>query len=301
MLTAAPGTLQAALDVAARGWAVFPLRPGTKRPALHGSARCPRTGACAGGHVKWEARATTDPERITRAWAQAPFNIGLATGPSGLVVVDLDMPKDGDAGPTGTEVFAALCERGDQPVPMTYRAGTASGGQHLYFTAPDTPRLGNSAGLLGELVDTRAWGGYIVAPGSVTPSGAYTVLDDAPVLPLPGWLLEALTTRQEPARPRTATPLAVPGSGVSRAAHAALERECVNVQAAPAKQANNTLNRSAFLVGRFVAWGDLDRNMVEEAFQGAGEARGLTAAECRATIRSALDSSIRKARPREAT
>ncbi|MFF5424420.1 MULTISPECIES: bifunctional DNA primase/polymerase [unclassified Streptomyces] len=299
MLTSAPGTLQAALDAAARGWAVFPLRPGTKRPALHGDARCPRTGACAGGHVKWEERATTDPERITRAWTQAPFNIGLATGPSGLVVVDLDMPKDGAASPTGAEVFAALCERAGQPFPTTFRAGTASGGQHLYFTAPSGPRLGNSAGLLGPLVDTRAWGGYVVAPGSVTPSGAYTVLDDVPVLPLPGWLLEALTARQEPARPRAAVP-AVPRVSGSRAARAALERECANVQAAPAKQANNTLNRSAFLVGRFVAWGDLGRAVVEEAFQAAGEARGLTAAECRATIRSALDSSIRKARPREA-
>ncbi|MFD6759129.1 bifunctional DNA primase/polymerase [Streptomyces roseolus] len=291
--------LRHALAAAERGWHVFPLRPGTKRPALHSEARCPRTGACAGGHVKWEERATTDPERITRAWAQAPFNIGLATGPSGLVVVDLDMPKDGAAGPTGAEVFAALCERAGQPVPATFRAGTASGGQHLYFTAPDAPRLGNSAGLLGELVDTRAWGGYVVAPGSVTPSGAYAVLDDVPVLPLPGWLLEALTARQEPARPRTPIPV-VPRVGGSRAARTALERECANVQAAPAKQANNTLNRSAFLVGRFVAWGDLDRAVVEEAFQGAGEARGLTAAECRATIRSALDSSIRKARPREA-
>ncbi|MFC9731141.1 bifunctional DNA primase/polymerase [Streptomyces roseolus] len=299
MLTAAPGTLQAALDAAARGWAVFPLRPGTKRPALHGQSRCPRTGACADGHVKWEERATTDPKRITRAWAQAPFNIGLASGPSGLVVVDLDMPKGGAVGPTGAEVFAALCERAGQPLPVTFRAGTASGGQHLYFTAPDAPRLGNSAGLLGELVDTRAWGGYVVAPGSVTPRGAYAVLDDVPVLPLPGWLLEALTARQEPARPRTPVPV-VPRVGGSRAARAALERECANVQAAPAKQANNTLNRSAFLVGRFVAWGDLDRAVVEEAFQGAGEARGLTAAECRATIRSALDSSIRKARPREA-
>ncbi len=291
--------LRHALAAAERGWHVFPLRPGTKRPALHGEARCPRTGACAGGHVKWEDRATTDPERITRAWAQAPFNIGLATGPSRLVVVDLDVPKDGAAGLTGAEVFTGLCERASQPLPPTFRVGTASGGQHLYFAAPSSPRLGNSAGLLGELVDTRAWGGYVVAPGSVTPGGAYTVLDDAPVLPLPGWLLEALTARQEPPRARAASSVAPAVSG-SRAARAALERECSNVQAAPAKQANNTLNRSAFLVGRFVAWGDLDRHVVEEAFQGAGEARGLTAAECRATIRSALDSSIRKARPREA-
>ncbi|MFF7438696.1 bifunctional DNA primase/polymerase [Streptomyces sp. NPDC008122] len=294
-----PPTLVAAFQAAERGWHVFPLRPGTKRPALHGESRCPRTGTCVDGHVKWEDRATTDRERIVRAWEQGPFNIGLATGPSGLVVVDLDVPKDGAAGPSGAEVFAALCECAGQSLPVTFRAGTASGGEHLYFSAPDGIRLGNSAGLLGQLVDTRAWGGYVVAPGSITPGGAYTVLDDAPVLPLPGWLLETLTARQEPSRPRGGVP-AFPAVSGSRAARAALERECGNVQAAPAKQANNTLNRSAFLVGRFVAWGDLDRQVVEEAFQGAGESRGLTAAECRATIRSALDSSIRKARPREA-
>ncbi|MGA5067598.1 bifunctional DNA primase/polymerase [Streptomyces exfoliatus] len=294
-----PPTLAAALQAAERGWHVFPLRAGTKRPALHGEARCPRTGACIGGHVKWEDRATTDRERLVRAWGLGPFNIGLATGPSGLVVVDLDVPKEGAAGLSGAEVFAALCERVGQPLPVTFRAGTASGGEHLYFAAPDSVRLGNSAGLLGQLVDTRGWGGYVVAPGSVTSSGAYTVLDDAPVLPLPGWLLESLTPRQESSRPRGGVAVAQVVSG-SRAARAALERECRNVQAAPAKQANNTLNRSAFLVGRFVAWGDLDRQVVEEAFQGAGESRGLTAAECRATIRSALDSSLRKARPREA-
>ncbi|MFB6628919.1 bifunctional DNA primase/polymerase [Streptomyces sp. NPDC056362] len=294
-----PPTLAAALQAAEHGWHVFPLRPGTKRPALHGESRCPHTGTCVNGHVKWEDRATTDHERIVRAWGQDPFNIGLATGPSRLVVVDLDVPKEGAAGLSGAEVFAALCERAGQPLPETFRVGTASGGEHLYFTAPTGIRLGNSAGLLGELVDTRAWGGYVVAPGSVTPGGTYAILDDAPVLPLPGWLLEALTARQKPSLPRGGVLLAPTVSG-SRAARSALERECGNVQAAPAKQANNTLNRSAFLVGRFVAWGDLDRHVVEEAFQGAGEARGLTAAECRATIRSALDSSIRKARPRAA-
>ncbi len=35
--------LTAALAAAGKGWHVFPLRPGTKRPALHGEATCPRT------------------------------------------------------------------------------------------------------------------------------------------------------------------------------------------------------------------------------------------------------------------
>ncbi|MFV2119635.1 DNA primase, partial [Streptomyces sp. Act-28] len=58
--------------------------------------------------------------------------------------------------------------------------------------------------------------------------------------------------------------------------------------------------RGARAVGRFVAWGDIPRHVAEEAFQEAGEAAGLPPAECRATIRSALDWSIRTARPREA-
>jgi hypothetical protein len=43
-----------------------------------------------GGHAGWEQRATTDPNRIRRAWSTGPFNVGIATGPAGLVVVDVD-------------------------------------------------------------------------------------------------------------------------------------------------------------------------------------------------------------------
>jgi hypothetical protein len=49
-----------------------------------------------------------------------------------------------------------------------------------------------------------------------------------------------------------------------------------------------------------VAWGDIPRHVVEEAIQGAGEATGLRPAECRTTIRSALDWVIAHATPREA-
>ncbi|MFH9073221.1 bifunctional DNA primase/polymerase [Streptomyces alboflavus] len=290
--------LNAALDAAARGWHVFPLRPGTKRPALHGEATCPRTGPCADGHRKWEQRATTDPDRIRATWSHAPFNIGVATGPSGLVVVDLDMPKNNSSAdtPCGVTTFTALCERTGHAVPDTYRTRTASGGTHLYFTAPPTVRLANTAGTIGELVDTRGWGGYVVAAGSTTPAGPYEALSSPVAAPLPEWLQTIL----KPAPARSVGPLRLPAVDGSRAALAALQAECAIVTTAPDKQRNTTLNRCAFKVGRFVAWGDLPRHVAEEAFQGAGEGRGLTAAECRATIRSALDSSIRKARPREA-
>ncbi|MGQ4382293.1 bifunctional DNA primase/polymerase [Streptomyces sp. SAS_270] len=291
--------LAAALAAAERGWHVFPLRPATKRPALHGEATCPGTGVCTDGHRKWERRATTDPDRIRATWTRAPFNVGIATGPSGLLVVDLDMPKpnsDADA-PDGAATFGALCERTGHTVPATYATRTASGGRHLYLATPSGVRLANTAGTLAPLVDTRAWGGYVVAAGSITPAGPYEAVGGPVAAPLPEWLQTIL----KPAPARPAGPLRLPAVDGSRAARAALEAECAIVATAPDKQRNTTLNRCAFKVGRFVAWGDLPRHVAEEAFQGAGEARGLTAAECRATIRSALDSSLRKARPRETT
>ncbi|MEE1774507.1 bifunctional DNA primase/polymerase [Streptomyces sp. JV185] len=287
-----------AISAAGRGWHVFPLRPGDKRPALHGESRCTRTGTCANGHAKWEERATTDPDRITSAWTAGTFNIGIATGPSGLVVVDLDMPKPTDpkGTPDGATSLQALCERAGQAIPTTYRVRTASGGHHLYFTAPTGARLGNTAGTLAPLIDTRAWGGYVVAPGSTTAAGAYAVVDPASPVEIPGWLLALL----QPVRSTPPKSSLAPAISGTRAAKAALERECDVVRAAPERKGNDTLNRCAFKVGRFVAWGDLARQEVEEAFQGAGEDRGLTAAECRATIRSALDSSLRTARTRDA-
>ncbi|MEV0443987.1 bifunctional DNA primase/polymerase [Streptomyces spectabilis] len=290
--------MRAALDAAARGWHVFPLRPGTKRPALHGVKACTRTGPCVHGHAKWEQRATTNPDRIRAAWTRAPFNIGVACGPSGLVVVDLDTAKDkGSAdAPDGATTFAALCERAGHAVPHTYRVRTASGGTHLYFTTPAGVRLANTAGTIGPLVDTRAHGGYVVAAGSTTPTGEYEPLSAPVTAALPSWLHTIL--RPAPARP--VGPLKLPAVDGSRAAQAALDAECAAVAAAPQGLRNVTLNRSAFKVGRFVAWGEIPRHVVEEAFQAAGEAHGLTTAECRATIHSALNSSLRKARPREA-
>ena len=265
-----PALLRAALDAAERGWHVFPLRPRDKRPALHGERQCPRLGACVGGHRKWEDRATTDPDRIRAAWSTGPFNVGIATGPSGLLVVDLDMPKgkgSSDA-PCGATTFKALCERAGHPVPTTFQARTASGGGHLYFTAPAGVRLSNTAGTLGPLIDTRACGGYVVAPGSLTPQGSYSVLDDRLPVVLPDWLRDAL----KPA-PRPAQSAAVPvTSRASRYAVAALRGEVSNVAMAADGTRNAVLLRAARALGRLVASGDLDRGEVEEALSRAASA-----------------------------
>ncbi|MGW2013419.1 bifunctional DNA primase/polymerase [Streptomyces sp. NPDC001927] len=264
--------LRAALKAAERGWPVFPLRPGDKRPAGHSAKHCPRTGRCADDHLVPEQRATLDPDLIRAAWRMRPYNVGVATGPAGLLVVDLDTlkPTDGEGTPDGVTSFKALCERAGQAVPATYRVRTASGGEHLYFTAPTGVRLRSTAGTLARKVDTRAWGGYVVAPGSILPTGSYDVADATAPVPLPDWLANALRPAQRPMR---AVPVFVVGKTSAYAA-AALRNECHNVATATDGIRNSTLLRAARALGRLIATGDLDRAEVEQALSSAATVGG---------------------------
>ncbi|NUW06819.1 bifunctional DNA primase/polymerase [Streptomyces sp. CAI-21] len=291
--------MRGALEAAARGWHVFPLRPGRKVPALHGERTCTGTGPCEGGHRKWEQRATTDPDRIRATWSTGPFNVGIATGPSGLLVVDLDTlkPEDLKGTPDGATSFAALCERAREASPDTYRVRTARGGEHLYFTQPPGVRLNSTKGRLAPKIDTRGWGGYVVAAGSTTPTGGYEPLSGAETVPLPSWLQGIL----QPAPKRPQTPSVAVAGQSRRYADIALASETRNVAAAQAGEREAALFRAARALGRFVAWGDLPRHVVEQALQGGGEAAGLSASECRSTLRSALDWSIAHNQNRRAT
>ena len=78
-----------------------------------------------------------------------PRNVGIACGPSGLVVLDLDLAKPGQDRTrwpvqwrdhdvsSGADVLAVLAEQVGQSVPETYVVATPSGGRHLYFAAPE--------------------------------------------------------------------------------------------------------------------------------------------------------------------
>ncbi|MER5980133.1 bifunctional DNA primase/polymerase [Streptomyces sp. NPDC001857] len=258
--------MNAALAAAERGWHVIPLRPGDKRPAGHAEKYCPGTGYCTNGHKTPEQRATTDTDLLAAAWAHRPYNVGIATGPSGLLVVDLDTlkPNDSKGTPDGVTSLQALCERAGQVLPDTYRVRTARGGEHLYFTQPPGVRLHSTAGRLAKKIDTRGWGGYVVAAGSATPDGAYTVLGDYDPVPLPAWLHDALSPA---ARPQYA--MANSMKSVRGYAAAALRSEVENVVAAADGTRNATLLRAARALGRLIASGDLDRGEVEQALSRA--------------------------------
>jgi Bifunctional DNA primase/polymerase, N-terminal len=278
--------LAAALACARRGWHVFPLRPGGKRPALHGEGRCPRTGPCHDGHQGWEQRATTDPARIHASWTHGPgWNIGIACGPSGLVVIDLDTPKTGAVPPAESAaegirdsagVLAELYQRhGQRWPPATFTVATPNG-RHLYFTAPPGLRLGNTAGRLGRCIDTRAAGGYVVAPGSIVAGHAYVVVNPVDPGPLPRWLATQLAEPVTPPAVRPSGRAAAPAvAHPGRYAWAALDGEARRVAAAPVGRRNDTLNRAAFNLGQLVAAGLLPLSFAHTALAGAARRAGL--------------------------
>jgi len=129
--------------------------------------------------------ASTDPEQLDAWFAKHPnANIAIATGAH--VVIDVD-------GPLGEE---ALQRFGPLPVTVTVRTGK---GRHLYFKAPSATEIRNSARRLGEQLDTRGMGGYVIAPPSIHPDGRRYAWEpslspwEVELAPLPEVLVLALT------------------------------------------------------------------------------------------------------------
>lgn len=286
--------LTAALSAAERGWHVFPLVPGDKRPALR----------------DWEPRATTDHERITRCWTRAAYNVGIATGPSGLIVVDLDRPKHPDDVPPaqwaeygvtdGADVLAVLCERHGQPFPTdTYTVRTWSGGTHLYFAAPEGVPLRNTAGDsirgLGWKVDTRAAGGLVVGAGSTFDGYPYEITHNAPVTPLPEWLADLL--RPAPLPPQKPVTVALTGRGRRTAfLRSAVNEEVERVTRSGAHEHNNALYIASVALGQLVAGGELSEADVTGWLLTAALQVGQREREARRTIVSGLRAGARRPR-----
>ncbi|WP_344169967.1 bifunctional DNA primase/polymerase [Pilimelia columellifera] len=282
--------LDAALTAAGRGWYVFPLRPGDKRPAFpgHSAAGCDlsdRWCRLHDGHVGWQDRATIDPDRIRRAWSARPYNVGIACGPSGLLVVDLDQPKPGDDAAPGTVAFAAVAA--GRPGPATFTVTTGRGGTHLYYRQPAGPGLRNSAGVLARLVDTRGHGGYVVAAGSVVNGNPYTATGAGDVAELPGWLVDRLRPASTPASGPVRVALAA-HDRQSRYVAAAVRRQLTHLSGAAQGQRNHALFVSAVALGQLVAGGALPEHDARVLLEGAARAVGLGESETVRTVASGL-------------
>lgn len=173
-------------------------------------------------------------------WAANPqFGVGVACGPAGLVVIDIDAkpaePPSRDrilpgipiaehidltGLSTGFHTLAVLAALRGQHSPAddetTMRVRTPSGGLHVWYRAGDGRRWQCSAGssqgrALAWQVDVRAHGGYIIAPGTTTSSGTYTPVDDVrEAALLPAWLAQELERTGHLSPPAVPAPRPVP-------------------------------------------------------------------------------------------
>lgn len=161
--------LDHALARAADGFHVFPLRANSKLPAIK----------------DYPNKATRDPEIIKGWWAKYPnANIGISTTRYGddeaLVAVDVDMKNGHD----GLATILGL-EMEGMDLPATYTQHTPTGGQHLVYRSPEPMK--QNAGKLGDGVDIRSKGGYLVGAGSMIDGKPY-VGGNAPIDMIPAWL-----------------------------------------------------------------------------------------------------------------
>jgi predicted P-loop ATPase len=246
--------LDAALDYAARGWLVFPIKPGGKAPATKN-----------GFH-----NATTDPEQIRKWWSKPEWqdrNIGVVTSSvSGVCVLDCDVDKE--TGEFGEDSLAAL-EKANGALPIHPVSHTPTGGTHHLFRWPgdggDFPRrIRIEPGL--DVLGSRLEGGvekagyFIVPPSSRGDQGDYSwVLSPKTVdLPLPpSWLIKKVRDAA-PARDDRPVYEPIRSNKTSAYGRKVLDENCREIASCPPGNQDETLIRRATRIGSIMHGGEID-------------------------------------------
>ncbi len=153
--TASPSLLDSALAALARGFAVFPCHPRTKKPAVPNGVK----------------DATRDEARVRAWWARGPDCNPAVTGG---VIVDCDRGLA-----SADEALAFLASAGLPPTLAVRTGRRDSFGVQFHFTGRADNGVFELGGVGGEV---RCANQYGMAPGSVHPiSGErYEVLSDLP-------------------------------------------------------------------------------------------------------------------------
>ena len=162
--------LDYALNYADLKWRVFPVHS-----VKDGSCSCKAGKHCTNkGKHPITAHGFKDgsvhKEKIKRWWMDHPTaNIGIWTGPeSGIWVLDVDIDhENGKLGDTSLEELEDIHEK----LPSTVEAITGGGGRHLFFKYPTNQIIKSGTNVIGENLDIRGVGGYVIVEPSSHQSG----------------------------------------------------------------------------------------------------------------------------------
>jgi hypothetical protein len=210
--TSVVGTpLHYALNYADLKWKVFPVHS-----VKDGSCSCKAGKHCTNkGKHPITAHGFKDgsmyKKRINRWWTDHPeANIGIWTGPeSGIWVLDVDI--DHDNGKLGDDSLEQL-EDIHECLPATVEAITGGGGRHLFFKYPSNQVIKSGTNVIGENLDIRGVGGYVIVEPSSHQSGGNYVwegssdpLAGAKVVDAPEWLINLIITPKGPSTQTVST------------------------------------------------------------------------------------------------
>ena len=264
---------RAALTLASRGLYVFPCSPKDSKPLCDG-----------GFHA-----ATRWPELITLWWRRFPnAMIGVRTGEkSKLWAIDLDRKRDRD----GLASWRNLCDENGGELTTLWQ-DTPSGGRHFFFRWSSAQRIANSVCKLGEGIDVRGEGGYVIMAPSIRHDGNYRFGPKLSIIEAPQWLYRKINPPKV-SRPATVWSDSPPSFRYANYADTALGREADAVASASEGQRNHLLNRAAFNLGQLVGAKALEHQRVQAALESAAECCGYVAdhgwPNTRAVIRSGMD------------
>jgi hypothetical protein len=253
--------LTAGLTYAERGFYVFPVKTDNTPATRHGVYD-----------------ATYDLATIERWYANSPGRgLALATGGPGRVfVADADRHDPAIDGVAG---YHAMLPDLGEPWEVTPRRG-----EHHFFTWPAGRKLPDSgAGILGPGIDHRCTAGYVVVAPTITPRGAYVWRRDILAHPLPlapDAIIDVLSRSRQSVRR---------GDGDGRNLPAiTLAGAIARLNAAQPGTRNQTLNLTAYLLGRLVAAGTVKEDDARRQLTETALGIGLTPYEVEHTINSGL-------------
>lgn len=164
--------LDAALKYLERGFSVMPLGD-NKKPLVE---------------FKQYTHKPPSQEQVRRWWSKFPSaNVGIITGKvSGLIVLDVDIKNGKDGSKSLGPMSPTACSK------------TATGGGCHYYLKHPGIHIANSVNKVGEGLDIRGEGGFVVAPPSNPGGKIYkwiVPLEDG-LADVPAWLLKEIKTGQ---------------------------------------------------------------------------------------------------------
>lgn len=265
---------ESALDLGRRGFAVFPVRDWGDGGGWKPIKAFPERASCDQAQIKdwW------------RCWPEA--RVGLLTGErNGITVLDLDIKN-------GKDGIATLAKLGfpDVATIALCRSRTPTGGLHLFFTYD--PRLKGTVGKIGEGIDVRNNGGYVIAPESFKNDQLYRSegfsLSRERLAPFPESLLPAVAQAAEPVERGQASPQQIEWARIELVKRAAV------LAGTTEGGRQYGLNAIALWAGGVAAHGAVERDEVYQLLKDASTQNGFPPREFESSFAHGFEDGVRK-------